>query len=140
MVCVKMVKQGYPMDGRNSGNLEQTREIIGAVQTEPSSRSWRDLKWILVLLCLTAGIRVWLITHTEVAARDSIGFIRYAVQLERQPWLEVFRHSEQHPGYPILLLAVSKPVRFFLGGTTPYTMQLSAQIASALASLLLVIP
>ena len=103
--------------------------------------SWgHDLRLILILVLFAAGIRVWLICHTEVAARDSIGFIRYAIELEKQPWPEVFRHSLQHPGYPILLLAVSQPVRHSMGGTSPLSMQVSAQIASALASLLLVIP
>jgi 4-amino-4-deoxy-L-arabinose transferase-like glycosyltransferase len=107
----------------------------------PSSRSvWHDVARICVLLVLAASIRFWIITHTEVAARDSIGFIRYAMQLEHLPWTKVLRESQQHPGYPIVLLAVSWPVRAIMGGTTPITMQLSAQIASALAGILLVLP
>ncbi|HEV3118388.1 MAG TPA: glycosyltransferase family 39 protein [Gemmataceae bacterium] len=107
---------------------------------QPCKDAFHDLRWLLVLIAFAAGIRVWLICHTEVAARDSIGFVRYAVQLEKQPWLEVVRHSEQHPGYPFLVLAVSQPVRHFMDGTSPKSMQVSAQVASALAGVLLVIP
>jgi hypothetical protein len=115
--------------------------------TSPASRrdwisglNWRDVGLLLILLALTGGIRAWQIRHTEVAARDSIGFIRMALQFERQPVAEVVRNSQQHPGYPLALLAVSWPVRQVMGGITPASMQLSAQLTSALASILLVVP
>src|SRR5438105_4052858 len=120
--------------------MEEQRFESMAQDGQACKDVFHDLKWLLVLIAFAAGIRVWLICHTEVAARDSIGFIRYAVQLEKQPWLEVVRHSEQHPGYPFLLLAVSQPVRHFMGGTSPESMQVSAQVASALAGVILVIP
>jgi hypothetical protein len=100
---------------------------------------WHDPALISLLVLLTAGVRWQVIRHTEVAARDSIGFIRYAWELEHQPWKKVLRHSHQHPGYPVILLAVSWPVRTLLG-TDCRTMQFSAQLASALASVLLVVP
>src|SRR5262249_52635675 len=78
--------------------------------------------------------------HTEVTARDSIGFIRYAWELEHQPWSEVLRHSHQHPGYPIVLLGVSKLVRQYVVGSEAYVFQLSAQLASTWAGVLTIIP
>jgi Dolichyl-phosphate-mannose-protein mannosyltransferase len=108
--------------------------------TRRTGPGWRDLRLLCVLVLLAASVRVWIIFHTEVAARDSIGFIRYALQLEQLPWTQVLRESQQHPGYPITMLAVSWPVRALAGGTTPTSMQLSAQIASALAGILLVLP
>jgi hypothetical protein len=107
---------------------------------EPLRAFRRDLLLLVVLVVLAAFSRVWLIAHTEVAARDSVGFIRYALDLERYPWREVLGRSLQHPGYPLVLLAVSWPVRYFLGGTNAVSMQLSAQLASAMAGVLLVIP
>jgi Dolichyl-phosphate-mannose-protein mannosyltransferase len=101
---------------------------------------WLDLGLILIVCLATVALRSWLIAHTAVAARDSIGFIRYALALESQPYLDVFRNSQQHPGYPIVLLLVSWPVRLCLGGVNPLSMQLSAQIASGLASTILVVP
>jgi hypothetical protein len=75
-----------------------------------------------------------------VAARDSIGFIRYALEFESQPWAQVVRHNHQHPGYPLTVLAVSWPVRQFVAQPDVVRMQLSAQLASGLASVLLLFP
>src|SRR5712691_2792109 len=90
--------------GRPVGNvrLEITRQHEVALQpAEPATSVWREVALLAVLLGLAAGIRAWLIGHTEVAARDSVGFIRYALELERYPWKEVLERSLQHPGYPM---------------------------------------
>src|SRR5688500_9192579 len=43
--------------------------------------------WVVWALLIGAGIglRLWVIARTEVAARDSVGFIRYALRLEAGP-------------------------------------------------------
>src|SRR5690242_19611882 len=101
---------------------------------------WPEAATLLVLLLLAAGLRVWLFCHTEVAARDSIGFIRIAWQLQHQPWANVLKESEHHPGYPVLLLLASLPVRHFVHGPDAVVMQVSAQLTSVVAGTLLVIP
>src|SRR6266478_2867325 len=106
----------------------------------PRGNSWQHVLYLVILIMMAGAIRFWLVGHTEVAARDSIGYIRYALQLESKPWSEVIRGSEQHPGYPTAVLMVSWPVRQWLGGTSPRSMQLSAQLATALAAILLVFP
>jgi hypothetical protein len=108
----------------------------------PASERRTDLCLLAVLLLLTLALRGWLLWHTEVAARDSIGYIRYALTFENPDytWSEVVKKFDQHPGYPLWLLAVSVPVRAMMGGISAESMQLSAQIASGLAGLLLVIP
>src|SRR5437763_16667760 len=83
-----------------------------------SSPGWTSLDWKLVaLLALFAvGLRGWQLTHTEVAARDSIGFIRHAWQFrlhDLNEWPDVLRHSEQHPLYPLYILAVSRVLEPF---------------------------
>jgi hypothetical protein len=103
-------------------------------------RPGRDLALLVLLLALAGGLRAWVIARTEVVARDGVIFISYALQLEQQPWRRVLRDNHQHPGYPLSVLAVSLPVRHLLGGTNCDTMQLSAQLASALAAVLLVLP
>jgi hypothetical protein len=91
------------------------------------------------LLILALVLRVAIVGRTEVPARDSIGFIRFALDFERLPWNDVLRKHQQHPGYPLTILMVSWPLRAVLG-TTPEALQLSAQVASSIAGWLLVIP
>ena len=113
----------------------EERTVSETVQV--STRNWFPL---LLLLLFASGLRVWQVSHTEVAARDSIGFIRYAWELQRQPWPDVVRRAEQHPGYPLVILATSLSVRHFYHGPESILMQLSAQLASAIAGVLLVVP
>jgi hypothetical protein len=100
----------------------------------------RDLYAVLLLMLLAAGMRLWQLAHTEVLARDSIGYIRIAWDLEHQDWREVVRTAPQHPGYPATVLAVSQVVRRYRNDDPAQMMQLSAQVASSLASVLLMIP
>jgi hypothetical protein len=92
------------------------------------------------LLAAGLGLRLWVIAHSEVAARDSIGYVRYALRLEREPWADVVRSVEQPPGYAATVLAVSWPVRAWTGRTDCDTMILSAQLASALLAALSIVP
>src|ERR1700690_2135731 len=101
-----------------------------------TKRSWKDWHYLVILFLLVLPLRGWLIFNTEVAARDSIGFIRYALQFENKPWQEVLLDNHQHPGYPLAIWAVSQPVRAW-AGTDPLTMRISAQLASTLAALAL---
>jgi hypothetical protein len=105
-----------------------------------SAVPWSDRRCLLILLLLVIGMRSWQLTHTEVASRDSISYIRIAWQLEHGSWLEVLPQSPQHPGYPVAVLALSQPVRYFLPADLPRAWQLSAQLVSALASVLLLLP
>src|SRR5260370_28369950 len=106
------------MQGHEANAPTQTRE--------PAPDRRRDRGLLVVLLVLAAALHAWLLYNTEVPARDSIGFIRYALQFEGQArppevntWLDVVKHNHQHPGYPLTILAVSIPVRFFCGGGPP---------------------
>ncbi len=99
--------------------------------------SWWPL---LLILALALGVRVWTVSRSEVAARDSIGFIKYALQYESEPFVKVLREAQQPPAYPLVVLAASWPVRAFVGDTTPQAMALAAQIASAFFGVLLVLP
>ncbi len=119
---------------------------------EASRRAWFGDLWricFIALMCLAT--RSWVVAHAEVVSRDGVGFIRYAMQLEDPPastahpdrqmtLAEVLRKSDHPPGFAAAILAVSKPVRAFMGCTSAASMVLSAQIASVLASLLLTSP
>lgn len=104
------------------------------------SRWKTDWILLLVLLILATAIRAWLLCHTEVTSRDSIGFERYAWELEHKKWKQVLRSNLHHPLYPLTVLVMSVPVRQAVHGTDLEVMQSSAQLASGLAGILLVIP
>jgi hypothetical protein len=93
-----------------------------------------------LLLILTSALRLYLVSHTEVAARDSIGYIRYAWQLENRSWIQVIRETEQPPLYALAIREASIPLRQFITGPDSVIMQRSAQLVSALAGILLVLP
>ncbi|HEV2946438.1 MAG TPA: glycosyltransferase family 39 protein [Gemmataceae bacterium] len=105
-----------------------------------SSRSKSDLICLLGLVLLATLIRAWLLCHTEVTSRDSIGFERYAWELQNKNWISVLHDNVHHPLYPITILGVSAPIRYLVGGSELEVMQSSAQLASGLAGILLVIP
>jgi hypothetical protein len=100
---------------------------------EAASVKGRVPSWlpVLALVALGLALRVWVIARAEVAARDSIGFIRYALRLEREPFFEVIKTAEQPPGYPLIVMLVSWPVRAWTGQVNCDTMVLSAQLANA---------
>lgn len=118
---------------------------------ESSLRVWSVLRTVFrvpntawgslaVLVVFAVAMRSWQLTHTEVASRDSISYIRIAWQLEHSPWQRVLRASPQHPGYPLAVLALSRPVRYFLPDDLPRAWQISGQLVSVFASLLLLVP
>jgi hypothetical protein len=106
----------------------------------PTSGWKRDAVALAVLVALVLPVRLWLIGHTVVAARDSIGYIRYALEFEQLPWQEVWKKNHQHPGYPLAVLVVSEPLRWATGGTDAETMLIATQLTSLFAALLLLYP
>jgi hypothetical protein len=125
--------------------MEEQERSASAQTTENAATAapgsiWANLRCLALLILLAAGLRAWQIAHTEVASRDSISYIRIAWQLEQGNWREVLPHSPQHPGYPLTVLGMSLPVRHFMPDDLPRAWQFSAQLASALASVLLVVP
>jgi hypothetical protein len=102
----------------------------------------RRRDWVLLglLVLLVLPLRCWLLYNTEVTARDSIGYIRYALLFEQKPWPQVCKEQDQHPGYPAAILVASLPVRAWTGRTDAAVMQFSAQLVSLIASVLLLYP
>jgi hypothetical protein len=109
-------------------------------QSRASATKLLDLRNLAVLAALVLCVRGWQLTHTEVASRDSISYVRIAWQLEQGAWRRVMPSAPQHPGYPLAVLALSQTVRHFLPDDPPRAWQISGQLVSALASLLLIVP
>lgn len=112
----------------------------GALLRRLASARWTERRCLVLLLAVALLLRLGLVWHTEVAARDSIGYIRYAWRLEHEPWARVLTETEQPPGYALALLGVSYPVRWLTSAPDVRVMQWSAQLTSALAGTLLVVP
>jgi 4-amino-4-deoxy-L-arabinose transferase-like glycosyltransferase len=92
-----------------------------------------------LLLLLSVSVRLGVLWSTPVPARDSLGFISYALWLERFGWSWTLLHQHQHPAYPLAILLVSQLLRG--GGSLDcLTLQWSAQLVSVLAGVLLVWP
>ena len=101
------------------------------------------------LLLVSAAVHVWLVVNTSVTARDSVGFARYALSLEspnaeregphRSVW-QLLRDEKHPPGYPLAVLATSKLVRPLASDPLADEMLRSAQVASAAAAVLMVLP
>jgi hypothetical protein len=108
--------------------------------TASSKATLKDWQWLLILCAVVVPLRGWLLWNTEVGARDSIGYIRYALRFDEHSWGEVLRSFDQHPGYPLAIWLTSLPVRALTGEMTPELMMTSAQLVSALAALLLIWP
>ena len=97
-----------------------------------------DRTWILLLIALVLPLRVWLLCDTVVTARDSMTFIHYAHELDNGPWSAVIAKEHQHPGFPVAVWLVSRPMLAFRGETAE-TMQFAAQLVSLMASLVLAV-
>jgi 4-amino-4-deoxy-L-arabinose transferase-like glycosyltransferase len=97
-----------------------------------------DRTWLLLLIALVVPVRVWLLCNTVVTARDSMTFIHYAHKLDTETWSAVVTKEHQHPGFPVAVWLVSKPLQA-VRGKTAETMQLAAQLVSLMASLLLAV-
>src|SRR5436853_7935115 len=93
----------------------------------PGAR-WGHFRWLLLVVVLAAGLRVWQVQHTEVTSRDSIAFIRYAWRLQSESWPTVIKKEKHHPLYPFLIHLAAGPVRALVPDDLPRAMQLAAQL------------
>jgi hypothetical protein len=111
-----------------------------------------DYLRLFALAVVSVAVHGWVIAHTSVTARDSIGFARYALGIQnpesagpfdpKRTALDVIRGEKQPPGYPMAVRIVGAPVRHWLAphASKPEQMLLATQVTSAIAALLLVVP
>lgn len=128
--------------------------VGGRLETVAPRRSLfgPDYARLAALAAVSAAVHLWLLTHTAVTARDGIGFARYALALQsphasvvpyepERTALDVVKSQEHPPGYPVAIWATAKVVRHLppeqsLSDST----LLAAQVVSAIAAVLLVVP
>ena len=88
------------------------------------------------LMALAAVLLGWLIARTEILFADGLRYIDQAQRLNRGALAEGVKQAVDHPAYPLAIVAVHRA----LGGSGPTAWQTAAQIAAAVAGVLLVIP
>lgn len=110
-----------------------------------------DYLRLAALVAVAVAVHGWLIAHTAVTARDGLGFARYALAIQSPhasvvPYepdrtaLDVVKSQEHPPGYPVAIWAAAKFVRRLTPLPLPDSTLLAAQIVSAIAGVLLVVP
>jgi len=127
-------------------------EVGGQLVTVPIQRSLlgQDYWRLLVAVLVAIGMHAWLVTHTAIPARDSLGYARYALNLSDpnaasdsnvpHQRIEVIRASEQPPGYPAAIWVTEILLRKVSTLPTPDRSVLATQLANAFAAILLVVP
>ncbi|MFO0801321.1 MAG: glycosyltransferase family 39 protein [Gemmataceae bacterium] len=110
-----------------------------------------DYLRIAVLLLVAAGVHGWLLAHTATTARDGLGFARHALNFQsphqvadghnpNRTVLTVLKEAQHPPAYPAAIWAVGKVVRNVSSLSHPEAYLLAAQLVSAAAGVLLVVP
>jgi|SRR5579883_486132 len=129
--------------------------IVGARLEEierPRSLFGPDYLRIAAVALVAIAVHAWLINHTALTARDSLGFARMALCLENpsaappnedgrpKNSLDHIRSAEHPPGYPLAVWATDVGMRHISSRSAPDRALLSTQIANAIAAVLLVVP
>ncbi len=99
--------------------------------------------WLLLgsLLIFGLSIKCWLISQTEVLARDGIGFIELAQCLQTESWPSTLKRAHQHPLYSMHILGVARLYHSCLSQPmTNLDWQRCAHWANAWISLAMLIP
>ncbi|MBN9521905.1 glycosyltransferase family 39 protein [bacterium] len=110
-----------------------------------------DYLRLAALAAVAAAVHLWLVGHTATTARDGIGFARYAINLqsphqtavghdETRTIRQIVEEAQHPPAYPAAIWAAGKLVRRFTTLPHPEAYLLAAQLVSAAAAVLLVVP
>ena len=100
----------------------------------PRAGRRRALVALAAVLAVCAGVRIWLIRHTEVIAGDGTTYVRMARQWGRDPAGVVNRY-DYAPGYPAAMAAVHDALDAMGLARGVRGWELSGQIVSLIASL-----
>lgn len=97
-------------------------------------------RWSLpAILVLAAVLHALGIARTLVPAQDGLKYIRVAKRFQIDHWTDAVRASDQHPLYSALI-AGAQPAVARIVGVGHESWRIAAQLVSAIASVLLLIP
>ena len=94
---------------------------------------------LLAILVLASTLHAVGMARSLLPAQDGLKFIRVAKAFQTQPWDDVVRGTDQHPLYP-MLVALVEPGLSLVTGPGPNAWRLAAQLVSAVASVLMLVP
>jgi hypothetical protein len=97
--------------------------------------TWAPIASIALLHIL---VQSWVISTRGSPARDGGRYMTYALRLECEPWKDVVRSSEDHPGYPVFLHTAFSAAKA-LGVDSPQARVLLAQVSTAALGLIFVL-
>jgi Dolichyl-phosphate-mannose-protein mannosyltransferase len=96
----------------------------------------QHLRRLGLLIAAAAALLWWLAAHTDVFFADGLRYIAQAKTIDHGSRTTGLIRSVDHPIYPMAIAAVHR----LLGGDDPRDWQAAAQVAAAIAGVLLVIP
>lgn len=106
--------------------------------TTKQSGGNKDSLSILLLLAIALCLGVYHICGTVIIAKDGVTFIKYAQQFDTAP-VKTMVNEFQHPGYPILILAVHKVGQFLYKDMSVWVWIYSAQSTALMFRLLAIV-
>jgi len=89
-------------------------------------------------VAIALALQVAIIARSTVISADGITFINFARALPENP-AQAFRLNDQHPGYPVMILAAMRANEYLGGDTSIDAWVLAAQVVSSICGLLLII-
>lgn len=119
----------------------------------PRSLFGPDYLRLAAVALVAVAVHGWLLAHTAVTARDSLGFARQALSFaspssvlphpdgRAKTTVDLVRESEHPPGYPLAVWVTHAGLRRALPDmAVPDRALLATQLTNALAAVLLVVP
>ncbi len=98
-----------------------------------------DRRWLIAVVLFALAMHGLAIGRTVLPAQDGLKVIAVAREFGHRPWEDVVRGTDLHPLYPALIAALH-PFVAAAAGPGPTSWRLTAQLVSALASVLLIFP
>jgi len=93
---------------------------------------------LLSIVTAYCAVQAWLIATSVMPADDGVRYMRQAIRLESEPWRDVFRGSEDHPGFPMALHGAFSIARR-VGFDSPAARILLAELVGSAAGLALIL-
>ena len=97
-----------------------------------------DVIHLCILFVIALCVGLYLIYNTEVIAKDGVTFIEYARNFQYAP-RQTMLDQDQHPAYPVMILALHNAAGFFTGNSSLFTWIHAAQASALIFRLLAIV-